>query len=294
MPNLIRVYVEDPDALLATGMYDAGAIIRLQSCATETGVYTNEATASLVTATRSYTLYDADGTTTTWYRTRYENSGGTVTSDWSPVFQVGAEEAGYLCSLEDVRQRLGLALTDTAADEELAEFIRQVTTDILGHTGREFVGTPGDVTRTYDIAEYSTTLYLPGGIRTVTTLSLAGGNQPDTGGTYTATTNYYLRPLPHDRSAGWPATRIELVDGAYFAAGRSTVQIVGKFGWSAVPPDIAGIATSAVVRRFQARQSSSTGVDLMVGNADMGFRTLAFLSPADRAKLDWYAVRTDG
>ena len=42
------------------------------------------------------------------------------------------------------------------------------------------------------------------------------------------------------------------------------------------------------MRRFQARQSSSTGVDLTVGSPEMGFRTLAFLSPAERAKLDWY------
>jgi hypothetical protein len=294
MPNLIRVFVEDSDALLNVGMYDAGAIVRLQSCATETGAYVNEATAALVTLTRSYTLYDADGLSSTWYRTRYENAGGTVTSDWSPVFQVGAEEAGYLCSLEDVRQRLGLGLTDTTSDEDLAEFIRQVTTDILGHTGREFVGSRADETRTFDAAEYGTTLYIPGGIRTVTTLNIASSDQPDTSGTYTATTAYYIRPLPHDRTAGWPATRIDLIDGACFYPGHSTVQIVGKFGWSAVPPDIAGIATSAVVRRFQARQSSSTGVDLMVGSADMGFRTLAFLSPAERAKLDWYAVRTDG
>ena len=192
-----------------------------------------------------------------------------------------------------MRQRLGLAATDTTSDEDLTEFIDQVSRDILGHTGREFVGSVADETRLYDVTDYGTTLYLPGGVRSVTTLSLASGDQPDTGGTYTATTGYYLRPHEHDRTAGWPATRIELGSGSWFYYGRSTVQIVGKFGWASVPPDIAGIATSAVVRRFQARQSSSTGVDLMVGSADLGFRTLAFLSPAEKAKLDWYAVRTD-
>ena len=152
MPNLVKVYVENADDLLNAGMYDAGAIIRLQSCATETGVYVNEATAALVSGTKAYTVYDADGTSTTWYRTRYENAGGTITSDWSPVFQVGGEEAGYLCSLEDVKQRLfNTATADATNDEDLAELIRQVSTDILGHTGREFVGTPGDVTRTFDL-----------------------------------------------------------------------------------------------------------------------------------------------
>lgn len=291
MPNLIRVYVEEPSVLLGAGMYDAGAIIRLQSCATETGVYVNESTAALVSGTLAYTLYDSDGTSTTWYRTRYENSGGTITSDWTPVFQVGGEEAGYLCSLADVRQRLSLPTADVASDEDLAEFIRQVTIDILGHTGREFVGTPGDVTRTFDVAQWDDCLYIPGGIRSITTLGLASGDQPDSAGSYTTTTNYYLRPLPHERTKGWPATRVELGTGSYFYPGRSTVQITGKFGWLSVPSDIAGIAASAVVRKFQARQSASTGVDLVVGSADMGFRTLAFLSPAERAKLDWYADR---
>lgn len=297
MPNLIRLFVEDADALLNAGMYDAGAIVRLQSCATETGVYANESTAALVSGTKTYTLYDANGAATTWYRTRYENAGGTITSDWSPVFQVGAEGAGYLCSLEDVKQRLfNTATADTANDEDLAEIIRDVTTDILGHTGREFVGTPGDVTRTFDAEWTGPTLYIPGGIRSITTLGYATGDQPDSGGTYSTITSgyYYLRPLAHDRTSGWPATRLELASGYYFHAGRSTVQITGTFGWAAVPPDIAGIAAAVVIRRFQARQSSSSGADLLVGSADLGFRTLAFLSPAERAKLDWYAVRYDG
>src|SRR5512139_2081698 len=213
MPNLIKVYVEDPDALLTSGMYDAGAIVRLQSGAAEAGPFSNEATAALVTGTKAYTLYDADGSSTTFYRTRYENSGGTVTSDWSPVFQVAGEEAGYLCSLEDVKQRLfNTATADATNDEDLAEIIRQVSTDILGHTGREFVGTPGDVTRTFDLTMTTPTLYVPGGLRSITTLGYAVSDQPDTGGTYTTITStyYYLRPLAHERTSGWPATRLEL------------------------------------------------------------------------------------
>jgi len=296
MPNTLRLYAEDPDGFLAAGNtnYGPGSLIRAQWSATSTGVFADVGTAALVSATRSYVLYHVAGTSTTWYRTRYENSAGTNVSDWTPVFQVGGEEGGYLCSLADVRQRLGLAATDTTSDEDLAEFISQVTTDILGHTGREFIGSAADETRTFDAVHSGDVLYIPGGIRSITTLSLASSDQPDTAGTYTATTNYYLRPLPHDRTQGWPATRVELGIGSYFYPGRSTVSIVGKFGWAAVPPDIAGIATNAVVRRFQARQSSSTGVDLTVGSADMGFRTLAFLSPAERAKLEWYAVRNDG
>ena len=99
MPNRISVFVEEPDALLNAGMYGTGAIVRLQSGTAEAGPFANESTAALVAGQRAYTLYDADGVASTWYRTRYENAGGTVTSDWSAVFQVGGEAAGYLCSL---------------------------------------------------------------------------------------------------------------------------------------------------------------------------------------------------
>ena len=92
--NVVKVTVENPDELLNVSAYGAGAIVRLQSSATEGGAYSNEATAAIVAGTNSYTLYDTDGTSSTWYRTRYENVGATLTSDWSTSFQVG-DEAGW-------------------------------------------------------------------------------------------------------------------------------------------------------------------------------------------------------
>jgi hypothetical protein len=285
MPNLVRVYVESAADLLNAGMYDAGAIIRLQSGAAQAGPFSNEATAALVSGTQAYTLYDADGAAATWYRTRYENAGGTVTSDWTTAFQAGGEEAGYLCSLYDVKQRLGL--TDTSADEELAEVIRQVTDEILGYTGREFVGTPGEVTRTFDVPEPTRTLYVPTGIRSITTLEYASDDQPDTGGTYStiAAGNYWLRPLAHDRSYGWPATRVALADSAVFYAGRSTVQITGTFGWAAVPPAVARIAASAAVANYMSK--GSDGPRAVIG-PDGRMSILRNISPADMAILTSY------
>jgi len=72
--------------LLNTAAYGTGAIIRLQSAATKDGTYANEATEPLVAGTETYTLYDTDGATSTWYRTRFENAGGTNTSEWSLRF----------------------------------------------------------------------------------------------------------------------------------------------------------------------------------------------------------------
>ena len=91
----VEIEVEDPDALLNAGMYGAGAVIRLQWSATAAGSYADVSgtgstpTIALVTLTDSYTGYDPVGTSSTWYRTRYENAGATRLSDWSAVFQPG-------------------------------------------------------------------------------------------------------------------------------------------------------------------------------------------------------------
>ena len=60
MANVIRVSVENADELLNAGAYDALAIVRLQSSATETGSYTNEATATLVAAWNAVAIISAD------------------------------------------------------------------------------------------------------------------------------------------------------------------------------------------------------------------------------------------
>ena len=288
MANVIRVSVENADELLNAGAYDALAIVRLQSSATEAGAYTNEATATLVSGTKIYTLYDANGTTTTWYRTRYENQAGTNVSEWSAVFRTGATG---ICDLLDVRQRLGIS--DTSEDENLIEYIDQVTTYILGKTGREFL--PYSGTRTYDVPYAATALIIPQGVRAITTLSYATTSQPDTGGTYTAlaATDYYLRPLPHERDYGWTATRIELNTwtGAlrFFTGGHSMVQAVGDFGWAEPPSDVAGIGMTLVTGLH--RERGSSGGDSFTINID-GSRTFErMLSKRDRDVLDWYTYR---
>ena len=75
--------------LLNTDMYGAGAVIRTQSSATETGTYADitgsTVTRAIVSGTETYSAYDPLGTSGSWYRTRIENSGATRVSDWSPA-----------------------------------------------------------------------------------------------------------------------------------------------------------------------------------------------------------------
>lgn len=293
MPNTLILAVEDPDAILAATNYDAGAVIRVHSCATEAGVYASIAAVPVVSGTKTYTLHDSAGTAATWYRTRYENAGATVVSDWSAVFQAGDETGGRLCSLVDVKQRLGI--TDTTDDEILSELIDQVSDEITSVTGRSFVPDPLSGTKTiyldYPVDGDGLTLFMPKGVRTLAYLGYATTDQPDGTGTYTEITSsyYYLDPPAHERSNGWPATRISLPSSrtGRFYPGRRTVKLTGSFGWSAVPAAIRAIAEMLVVSAYRARGSGGL-TSYTIGVE--GERTYSrMLTTADIKTLRWYA-----
>lgn len=292
MPNVVRVTVENPDELLNAGMYGAGAVIRLESAATEAGTYTSVTTAAIVTATRLYTLYDAAGAATTWYRVRYEASGGTPASEYGSPFQVGDENAGLLCSLYDVEQRLSGSAT--ANDRELLlEFIRAQSVEVTGYTRRQF--NPSAGTYRFDgalgdnLTDGGRTLWITRGVRSVTTLRRATSDQSDTGGTFAtvAAADFTLRPASMEREPGWPATRIVLLRDR-FTPGINTIELEGEFGFAAVPLDIAQVVENAVIRRFVARGS---GVSTAFGTEEFGARVLRWVSPEEREVLDRYRVR---
>jgi len=61
VPNTLTITVENPDQVLNAGLYGAGAVVRVQTGATKTGVFADVSgagstpTIPVVTATRSYT-----------------------------------------------------------------------------------------------------------------------------------------------------------------------------------------------------------------------------------------------
>lgn len=96
MPNTLRIGIGNPDALLVTGAYGAGAVVRLQVAHNVAGVPGSYADVSgvgstptipIVAATHWYDGRDVNGVTTDWYRDRYESASGTITSDWTSLGQ---------------------------------------------------------------------------------------------------------------------------------------------------------------------------------------------------------------
>lgn len=296
MPNILTLTAENAGELLNAGAYGTGAVFRVQSSTTETGTFADISgtgstpTVALVDGTRSYTAYDPSGTSSTWYRTRFENSGATRVSDWTAAFQVGAEEAGFLCSIYDVEQRL--TGTITANNRELLiEFIRDASTDIEGYCDRWFSPRPLSGTTTYLFSPAVTgrRLFVPKGVRSISAIGYATTDQPDTGGTFTSitATNVSLQPGPIDRTPGWPPTTVVALDttGTVFYAGINRVTITGSFGFATVPADIAGIAANVVIRRFTARGS---GVSMAVATDDFAGRLLRWISPEEHDTLTRY------
>ena len=157
--------------------------------------------------------------------------------------------------------RLGL---DPTTDEELLEeYIESAEAAIDGETGRRFDSVTE--TREFDITEPGTYLNV-GDLVSVTAVGVADA----TGGTLTAltATDYFLGPP--NRPAGHPYRWLNLSNlGSYaYAFGYRTVEIVGTWGWAAVPADIKQIVASVVARTYQ--QSRGGGVSKITDIPGLG------------------------
>ena len=101
-----------------------------------------------------------------------------------------------------------------------------------------------------------------------------------------AATLYYLDPPTHERSSGWPATRISLAAGYYFYPGRRTVKATGSFGWSAVPAAIRAIAEMMCVSAYRARGSGGTSTFTVGIDGERSYQRM--LTTSDLKTLAWY------
>lgn len=316
MPNILTITAEDPDDLLNTGAYGAGAVIRVQSAVASTGPFADISgagstpTLPLVAGTRSYTAFDPNGTSSTWYQTRFENAGATRLSDWAAAFQAGDETAGLICSLYDVQQELGGGTFSASDNERILDHVRGVTVAIETYCSRWFTPRPlsgsmtialspghdpltavldGGSSQAWDGrftgAWGGRTVLFPYGVRSISSYQYAVTDQPTSGATYStiASTSYVLVP----GQFGWPSTRVVLVQtaGGILRNGLNTIQWTGTFGWSAVPYDIQGVGVRATVRRYIGKGAG--GAIVATGPNGTEF-LLPDMSGADRRILDGY------
>ncbi|MDP9145915.1 MAG: hypothetical protein M3N43_14700 [Actinomycetota bacterium] len=283
MPNILTLSVPNPDQILNVGAYGAGAVIQVQSGALEAGPFADDGTVAIVSGTTSYTYFDSDGVTATWYRTRYENAAGAVVSDWSATFQPDQSSAlANYVTLADLKARLGAGIT-AASDAVLTQICNETNQWIESYTGRVmgpvpsavylFDGSDAPNSQTLDVYRY--------GVRAVSLLELAS----QTGGSYStmAATEYFLRPTP---TSQYPATRIYLNTGQRFSSGYDTIRVTMTAGFPVVPDDVRAVAINIATRAWHGRQSGMADV---VGSTETGAPIVTkIIAPEFKATLDRY------
>ena len=303
---IVHPSVPDLDTLAALLAWPAteGPVDRIQIERSATGGgsgYTNIGSVTLAAGELTYTFYDVDGSSSDWYRWYPSNAGNTFPTsgnrEYSTEIQPSDPGAGLLCSLGDVKQRVGIKSSDESSDELLLEIIGQVSTDITGLTGRCFARNPSAGTTTFyeDVTTGGRELWLPEGIATATALAVASSSQPDSGGTYTTvpTTEWVLRERSTSSGYIGAATRFVLLETSslVFTAGLNTVRWTGAKGFDPTPSWVRGIATRAAVRYWQSRGS---GIIQAQGSDDFAGRLLPGMPKDDRDKLTWVGVVSFG
>ena len=231
-----------PDDALAG--YGAGALMRLQSSATETGTFADLATSpteAIVAATYQYEHWDAAGDATTWYRWRPENAAGTETGDWSEAFQgieaaAIARNSGSYASVDDFLLRVPQIPTDTRRLAAIAEALAEARERVDGEVGYDAFRHPQTGTEARIFHGNGTNLlHVHQGIVSITTVEI----RLSTGGTWIAldADDWFLEAQPGElwAKAGEPYFHLRLSDlSSYttFPKGENRVRLTGAFGWA--------------------------------------------------------------
>ena len=182
----------------------------------------------------------------------------------------------------------GTAAMGTADDTLLGTICEQVNSYIESKIGRT-IGPLTAGTVTFDVPVATTVLYVPQGVRSITSLLVADytGATPATA----TASDVLLRPLTP--RPGWPYTEIHLSDVptgsvTVFSPGYGVVQAIGTFGWAEVPEDLEDVAIRMAVRAWHARAS---GENDAIGVDEMGQPIVSRgMSKRDRDTLYRYTI----
>lgn len=173
--------------------------------------------------------------------------------------------ANAYCSVADVTARLhGGTQFGAATESVLEQAIEAASRAIDGMTGDRFY--EDDAATRYFTAQESAYLSVPS-LRSVTTLK----TDEDGDGTYEltwATTDYRLRPL-NAAADGRPYTSIGLKTGGLYAfptGMEAGVQILGDWGWDAVPHAVREACIVLSTRLFK-RKDAPFGI---AGTPELG------------------------
>lgn len=268
MAVLVRVSVLAPDDIISE--YGAGAVVRVESATSEAGSYTEiSPTATIpvvaVPMTFSYELAHPTGTTTTWYRTRFSNSGNTAQSTYSDPFSPEAPEA--YANLDDLLLTMGQTIADTRTLANAERRLLEATQDIDREIGYSALRSSGS--RIFH-GDGTGLLHVHGGIASLDTIEI----RLETGGAWTTLqvqdTGWFLEGDLGDPNAAddiW--YHVRLVDTATYTTFpnvRQGIRLTGTFGGH---PELRRAACVAWARQRISLDPSHPG-GLMSGPEDLG------------------------
>lgn len=191
---------------------------------------------------------------------------------------------GY-ATLADLKSALGIPSSDTASDSALELSIESASRQIDSHCERVFYQTIG-ATRVFTPSDWD---YVEiDDLYSLTSLKTSTDADGSFDQTWSSPTDYQLEPL-NGRAGGIisPATGIRAIGDLVFPnnGAEATVQVVGNFGWSAVPTEIK-MATLILGGRLWKRFDSVLGVAGF--GPDLGIVRVSRFDPDIAALTDPY------
>lgn len=182
-----------------------------------------------------------------------------------------ANEYGDLPTL---KEKLGIEADDTSRDTLLTSALASASRGIDKVTGRRFWLDPSVVQRTYRlpgrvVCDPDGDLLLVDDIGSITGLVIETGS----GTSFTVLTGCEMSP-DNALADGEPITGLRRVNSMWGSV-TSRVRVTARFGWPAVPADIAEAALIQASRLYK-RKDSPEGI---IGSAEWGVRNLSRRDP---------------
>lgn len=176
---------------------------------------------------------------------------------------------GYT-TLDLLKGELDISSATTTYDTRMEAAINAASRQIDHETGRRFWQDATVVDRQYYADDWQTLLVDDISTTTGLVVKLDDGDDGAFATTLTIGTHFLVLPLnAADRVPAWPYTEIVLVDTNYrfpvSSSMRPGVQVTAKFGWPAVPDDIAKACLIQAVQLFKSSDAVFGGLSFDAG-----------------------------
>lgn len=190
-----------------------------------------------------------------------------------------------------VAAELGITSPSATQQTQIDAAVNAASRQIDAHTGRRFWQDGTVQTREFYADSWE---FCPVDDISTTTGLVVKLDDADTGAfgtTLTISTHFILHPLnAADRVPVWPFTGIRIVDSGYrfpmSSSGRPGVQVTAKFGWPAVPDDVAQACAIQAVQLYKSSQAVFGGLSFDAGI----LRVRDTLNPLAAALVEGYCL----